>query len=410
MKEAVQFLSALAHAISTLGLYKPGHPSRERAVDTAWEALVRLQEREPTPNFTLLGEEVLMGALPLRALRGWEWGIRFSDAGVQRLEFTGSVARDDLDVFLEEVRGRLVGDPVDTSEARQSRPTQIRFGAVGLKDDTGGEVEDLPTLTTATLGYDLKEEVEAVEWIHKELKGRNRLNLLEAEAIVRSLTVAMHGDQEFVIPLLRMKDFDQYTTTHAMNVAVLAMALAEYIGLGPREVRSFGISGLLHDLGKVTIDDEILNKPGKLTDAERAVMNNHSAEGARMILEAEEHLDLAAIVAYEHHIKLNGTGYPVLKHPRKCHLASDLVHVCDVYDALRTHRPYRGAWGQARVLDYLEVGVGTEFDPGLTRAFVGMMRNWEARVAHLERPDQRLAGAGTAREPTLPPAAAGETP
>jgi putative nucleotidyltransferase with HDIG domain len=201
----------------------------------------------------------------------------------------------------------------------------------------------------------------------------------------------MHGDQEFLIPLLRMKDFDQYTTTHAMNVAVLAMALSEYIGLRPQEVRSFGISGLLHDLGKVTVPDEILNKPGRLTESEREVMNNHTVEGARLILNTEEHLDLAAVVAYEHHIKIDGTGYPALRYPRKCHHASDLVHVCDVYDALRTHRPYRNAWGQERVLAYMEEGAGSEFDADLARAFVRMMRTWEGRMAYVERPDQALS-------------------
>jgi len=207
---------------------------------------------------------------------------------------------------------------------------------------------------------------------------------LEAEAVVRSLTVAMHGDQEFLIPLLRIKRFDQYTTTHALNVSVLAMALAEFIGLGPKEVRSFGISGLLHDLGKITIPDEILNKPGKLTDAEREVMNSHTTEGARLILESEEHLDLPAVVAYEHHVKLNGTGYPQFKYPRRCHQASDLVHLCDVYDALRTHRPYREAWEHERVMGYMAEGAGEEFEPELSRAFLQMMSQWQNRIATLE--------------------------
>lgn len=395
MGEAVRFLTALAQAVSTMTLYEEGHPARERALDGCFEALARLQERNPTPAFTLLGDEILLDSQPVRALRSWDWGTRLSRVGVQRLEFLGPVTREDLEAFLEEVMERVSGEPISSATTRQGRPSQIRYGPVGLKDDQG-EGRALPELATATLSYDLKEEVEAVEWLHQELKGGKRLNLLEAETIVRSLTVAMHGDQEFLIPLLRLKEFDQYTTTHAMNVAVLAMSLAEYIGLGPREVRSFGVSGLLHDLGKVTIPDEILNKPGKLTESERAVMNNHTVEGARLILETEEHLDLAAVVAYEHHIKIDGGGYPSLKYPRKCHQASDLVHVCDVFDALRTRRPYRDAWEQDRVLSYLEEGGGKEFDPDLTRAFIRMMRTWEGRLAYLDRPDQDLPFGGGA--------------
>ena len=200
----------------------------------------------------------------------------------------------------------------------------------------------------------------------------------------------MHGDQAFLIPLLRLKQFDQYTTTHALNVSILTMALAEFIGLGPKEVRNFGIAGLLHDLGKVKIPEEILNKPGKLTDQERLVMNSHTVEGARLILAAEEHLDLAAVVAYEHHIKLNGGGYPSFGFPRKCHQASDLVHVCDVFDALRTDRPYRDAWETDRVLELIGGGSGEEFDPDIAHAFVRMIGQWETRIAELKDEDEPL--------------------
>jgi len=162
---------------------------------------------------------------------------------------------------------------------------------------------------------------------------------------------------------------------------VLAMALAEALGLSGPDVRSFGIAGLLHDIGKVRIPLEVLIKPGKFTDAERALMNRHPAEGARIILESEEQLDLPAVVAYEHHIMLNGGGYPTLTFRRDCHQASKLVHVCDVYDALGTTRPYREAWSQERALGYLEGRGGLEFDPELVATLVRMMRVWEPHIA-----------------------------
>jgi putative nucleotidyltransferase with HDIG domain len=183
-----------------------------------------------------------------------------------------------------------------------------------------------------------------------------------------------------MIPLLQLKEFDQYTTTHSLNVSVLAMALAESIGLGARDVRAFGIAGLLHDLGKIRIPLDILTKAGKFTDQERQVMNQHPADGARIILGSEHGLDLAAVVAYEHHIMLNGDGYPVMRFRRDCHTASKLVHVCDVYDALRTNRPYREAWPQERTLAYVEGRSGVEFDPEMVTAFVRMMREKEPQV------------------------------
>lgn len=407
MTEAAEFLIALAQTVSTMNLYEVGHPARERAIDTVLDKVSRLQEVEPRPRFTFFTEEIVLGRRPIRELRRWDWSQKMVGIGIRRLELTGPVGRDDLELFLEDVHRRLVGDPADTAEVRQERPTSIRYGTVGIDDASQAGGGGHPELATATLGFSLTEEYDLIEWLHGEVKDGRELHMLEAEALVRSLTVAMHGDQAFMIPLLRLKRFDQYTTTHALNVSVLAMALSEFIGLTPKEVKNFGIAGLLHDLGKITIPDEILNKPGRLSEEERSLMNTHTTAGARIIMETEEHLDLAAVVAYEHHIKLNGQGYPTLKYARSCHQASDLVHVCDVFDALRTNRPYRDAWEQDRVLRYIEEGAGSEFEPELARAFVHMIRTWSDRIATVMDP---TAGVPEGPEPGQREVSAGLDP
>jgi putative nucleotidyltransferase with HDIG domain len=185
------------------------------------------------------------------------------------------------------------------------------------------------------------------------------------------------------IPLLQLRQFDEYTTTHALNVSVLSMALTEFLQLSPRDVRTFGIAGLLHDIGKVSIPREILIKPGKLTPAEREIINTHTVEGARIIIQTQDQLELAAVVAYEHHIMIDGGGYPAMRYRRDCHYASRIVHVCDVYDALRTKRPYRDAWEAERVLAYMAEHAGGEFDVVIAESFVRMMRSLETRVTRV---------------------------
>jgi putative nucleotidyltransferase with HDIG domain len=374
MKDPVRFLNAFAHALAVMTLYPELHPSRESAIDAAYQELEDLTTETQRPSFTFLEDEVIYGREPLRDLKGWSWSRRLAAAGVQRLEFERHVNRDEFEGFLQEILARLTLSAIDTSENRQMRQLGVRFGAVGLR----GDPEQPAPLTVATLDVTLDEEVETLRWLQSEVHSHGAIPLIEAEAVVRSLSVAMHSERRIVLPLLQLKEFDQYTTTHSLNVAVLSMGLAEFLGCSPKQVRAFGVAGLLHDVGKIRIPLEVLSKPGKLTDAERALMNQHPVDGARLILQSEENLDLAAVVAYEHHIMLNGGGYPALHYSRGCTLASRLVHVCDVYDALCTRRPYRDAWPSAKAAAYLEERAGLEFDPDLVAAITRMLR--EANV------------------------------
>jgi putative nucleotidyltransferase with HDIG domain len=381
MADPFRFLTSFAQALSTMALYGDKHPARERAVDRSFDALRELQAEDAKPQFSFLGEETVYGQLSLRELRDWEWGIRLADAGVQRLEFEPSVTREEYEEFLEQVLARLTVAAIDTSEARTTKPGAIKFGAIGVK----GEKKELSDVVVAkapiaTIAFSLEEEAAAVQWMHSEVTDRGMLPLAEAEAVVRSLSLAMHGEHQMLLPLLQLREFDEYTTTHSLNVAVLTMALAESLGMCARDVRTFGVAGLLHDLGKVRVPLDILNKPGKLSDEERLVMQSHTVEGARIIISSDRELDLAAAVAYEHHIMLNGGGYPRCHFNRAVHRASELVHVCDVYDALRTKRPYRDAWEAARVLAYVEERAGTEFEPTIALAFLKMMKELEGRV------------------------------
>lgn len=385
MSDPVRFLYNLAHALAALSLYREEHPAREKALDAAFTELRRLIRDRGRAQFTFLGDEVVCGTEPLRQLKDWDWASRLVRAGIQRLEFDDSVTRDDFDEFLDEIYARLNAAAAGSADVRQMRGgSRIRWGAVGLQSEVEADlVEAQLDSVPPEFMFSLVEEADTLRWLHQQVQEQQQLHLAEAESVVRSLTVAMHADREMLIPLLHMRNFDEYTTTHAMNVAVLAMALTEYLGLGATDVRLFGVAGLLHDVGKVSIPREILVKRGKLTPDERRIINRHPAEGARIILRTQQHLELAALVAYEHHVMIDGGGYPTMHYRQECHYASRIVHVCDVYDALRTERPYRSAWDSERVLRYIRDKAGTEFDAKIAHAFLGMMRKWDSRVARV---------------------------
>jgi putative nucleotidyltransferase with HDIG domain len=380
VSDPVRFLAALSQALSTMGLYGDEHPATARAVDGAVERLTELQSSAPKLQFTFLPGEVLFGSEVIPALEGWEWSSRLIRAGVERIEFTHTVQVDQFARFLSNLAGRLGIRSASSTDLWQMGESCIRFGQVTL----GSEVRPRPQearLPVATLAYSLQEERDTIHWLHQEIQGGSKLPIVEADAVVRSLSIAMHAEQAMVLPLLQLKEFDQYTTTHSMNVSVLAMALGEFLELGGATVRALGVAGLLHDLGKVCIPRDILVKPGKLTDTERQVIREHPVVGARMLLASPDPMELAAVVAYEHHVMLDGGGYPALHNSRGAQYASRLIHICDVYDALRTNRPYRSAWDSERALGYIESKAGVEFDPAIAHSFIAMMRKWDHRIA-----------------------------
>jgi putative nucleotidyltransferase with HDIG domain len=392
MNPPIRFLHELSRALAASSLYGPQHPARHKAVRTCYDALRLLQEEDEAPSFSFLGRDVVYGYDALRELQDWEWSDRFVAMGVQRIEVVSDVSADDFVIFIEDVHARLVatvngvneanGDATNRlaagPEANLSRQQSIRFGAIGVHGTTtGGGAPDLPLPDTP---FSLEEESDAIRYIHSQVAGDQAVPLVEAEAVVRSLSGALHTDGQMLIPLLKLKSFDQYTTTHSINVSVLSMALAEALGHNPRDVRTMGVAGLLHDLGKVRVPPEILTKPGSLSPEERELLERHPSDGARIILNSDRRLTLPAAVAFEHHIMINGGGYPHRHFTRACHYASTVVHVCDVYDALHTDRPYRAAWPSAKALHYIERRADREFDPTVVAAFLTLMRKNERNL------------------------------
>jgi HD-GYP domain-containing protein (c-di-GMP phosphodiesterase class II) len=380
MSDPVRFLTALSQTLSSVALYGDEHPATARAQERAHQRLVELQSSAPRLEFTFLGKEVLFGEEVITGLQGWDWNTRLSEAGIERLEFTDRVDPDQFTRFLDQVAARIGLRPSSSSDVWQMGQSAIRFGQVALRGESARAstkgVEEL----TAAFQCTTEEERQAVDWINREVAERGRLPVAEADAVVRSLSITMHMQRSMMVPLLELKEYDQYTTTHAMNVSVLSMALGEFMGVSRDSVRNIGMAGLLHDLGKIRIPLEILNKPGKLSPEERAVVEAHPVDGARILLGGKDPLDLAALVAYEHHLMIDGGGYPCLHYPRNAQFASRLVHVCDVYDALRTKRPYREAWESERAMAYIEERAGREFDPDIARAFIAMLRKTEGSI------------------------------
>lgn len=234
-------------------------------------------------------------------------------------------------------------------------------------------VGDRP-LETAPFDPMLREEVEAVYWIFEAVRAGQPLPVVEAEAVAHSLHVSMQLGTES-LPQIPLRDMNHYNAVHGINVALIAMAAAGRMSLDGRAVREIGIAGLLHDIGMVRVPVELLAKAEQLTEQERGIITRHPINGASIIIESGGALDLAAVVAHEHHIKPDGGGYPTLTYPRPPHRIARLIAVCDTFHALSSPRPFREAWPDEIIYSFLQQRAGFDFDSEMVDIVTKLMRD-----------------------------------
>ena len=387
MNAVIRFLTALGQAMATMSLYDDEHPSRHVALARAHEAMLQMLDSYGTLKMSFIDGDIVIGTRVMTELRTWEWGSRLAAVGVQRMEIDASQPPngEDLKSLLAALRVRLTmaGKMSPSWSCHGIRIGTLTVASSGEPDMTETLASVVESLSLSTLA----EETDAVEYVHDEVSAGRGVPMAEVEAIVHGLAVTIHREQHLVLPLLELKSFDQYTTTHSCNVAMLSIGLSEELGLDTAKVRAIGTAALLHDIGKVKVPLDVMIKPGKLSEEEFALMKSHPVEGAKILSQRGSGNALAATVAYEHHIWFNGRGgYPGLSFRREAHYASRIVHVCDVYDALCSKRPYREAWSQTRALDLLRGLQGTELDPMIYSAFERMVqRAVEERTVLLPR-------------------------
>lgn len=210
---------------------------------------------------------------------------------------------------------------------------------------------------------------EAVVSMFQEARMGKAIDAEQALPLVEEISSSVSRNPGALISLARLKTADDYTYMHSVAVCALMIALARQLKLDEQQVREAGLAGLLHDLGKAMIPHEILNKPGKLTDAEFAVIKTHPTEGHRLLLEGSGVGESTLDVCLHHHEKMDGSGYPKGLKAEQISLLAKMGAVCDVYDAITSNRPYKNGWDPAESLKRMAEWQG-HFDPVVFQAFV----------------------------------------
>lgn len=218
--------------------------------------------------------------------------------------------------------------------------------------------------------------LDVVRGVAAEVRTGQPIDIGSVRASVRDIVYDITTAHAVVHNLNWMKGIDEYTFVHALHICMLAIELGYELGLTVPQLEELGTATLLHDVGKIFVPLEILRKPGKLVPEEFAVISRHPVDGALVLARDEEVPPVASVVAYEHHIHNDYSGYPALQQRRPLHMYSLMTSVVDIYDALTTSRPYRPPLSPRTALAVMQEQLSSRLEPRLFSCFVQMQGSY----------------------------------
>lgn len=192
----------------------------------------------------------------------------------------------------------------------------------------------------------------------------------KAVPLVENFIESVFRNESAAATLFKLRDFDEYTYTHSINVSLLAVLLGKHLELGRPELLKLGLAGMYHDVGKARIPENVLNKPGKLTEAEFQLMKTHPLEGYKIMLRQADMDPEVLRAVVEHHERFDGAGYPRGLTGDAIGLFSRIIAVVDVYDALTSRRVYKDAMAPAKALGMMYQWRDKDFPPGAIENFI----------------------------------------
>ena len=236
-----------------------------------------------------------------------------------------------------------------------------------------GALEEEGTVSFVTAKRFYKGIIDRLKVAFSEAASQGTLPTEQLQRIICEIIPRMQSDSSPFLAMVNLRTHDDYTFTHATNVAVLTMAMAQRLGIADSEIHELVLGSLFHDIGKLMIPREVLNKLGGLTAQEMELIQRHPLDGARFLLSVPNISEIGLIVTFEHHMKLDGSGYPKLGGGNRPHLYAQMVAIADIYDALRTDRPYREALSPEKTASIMMKMAEREISPHLTRHFFHVM-------------------------------------
>ncbi len=362
----------LAQAIQTVAIYPETHQRVQAVLARLHDRIQRTASAVGTIHVGVIGDHFVVDAFPFLdmnpALARLLRDIR--EKGIEKFSIRPGLTSGELKRFVH----FLATGKDDASGQKWECIAYGNLETVGsvesLGDERGGALPASHVLFGAT---DVLKEL-----LRSLSGGSGSGSLSDGRDIVVGVMKGLRQDAFLIHRLMRLQAHDDYTVTHSLNVCAIVVAQAATIGLPEELHQAIGLAAILHDVGKEMVPSEIIQKPGKIDAAEFERMSEHPVLGANLLRKLDCGSDLPMIVCFEHHMKHDRSGYPRTAAAGPVHPVSSMTQIADVYDALRTNRPYRKGMDMKTALSIMDRGRGTEFDPGLYDNFLKTLLAYQA--------------------------------
>ena len=362
-----ELLRRFASGVRAAQLYAADHPLLGKNVEGLLAALRSLHPQNPSVAVGIVGNQLVVADTPMpKASAGMAELIkRLRDHKIERIAFDRGTTPEEVTAFVHAIAS--LGNKGAPEQPPQFPHIHVGRITVDEKRDDGIGSD------MAAIRQLYSNAVSAAQTVWESATVEGMPDVPAALQTVEGLAEAVTQNRTALVALTAMRNYDNYTFTHMVNVSILTMGQARALGIEGRLLREFGLSALMHDIGKVRTPKEILNKPDKLTDEEFVIMRRHTVDGAEILRRTPEMPILAPVVAFEHHLRLDGTGYPLGVRRQWLNAGTMLCSISDIYDAMRSQRAYQQAFPTERILAVLKRNDGTQFDQNLVRRFVQLL-------------------------------------
>lgn len=358
------FLQHLSRLLATATLYSPRHGRTAAGVAAVVDSLQQLLAGEEELTLIVAEGDLLYQGKPLvRGPHVARIAGLLAGRGVGHIRFLAAADAADLRRLVRCLCGE------EDMAALATGQTGIRVGAVDPAADA--MIDDgLPIATFAEVPPARLKELQR---FYDGIGSESRIDTRAVVTLVAGFVAAFRRTANPLLALVPLRRIDDYTFTHSINVGILNIAQGMSLGIEGQLLHDLGVAGMLHDCGKIFVDREIILKSGQLTEAEWLAIKTHPGQGARYLLAQKGLPAIAAISAFEHHLRYDLAGYPAVPAGWSLNLCSQMTMVSDTFDALRTCRVYKDSWDFPRVSARMLEVAGAQLNPDLTLNFLKLL-------------------------------------